>query len=172
MTLSAPGFNTKSLSAFGVRLWAWPSTAFSDRTTPPASSFTPDLLPWPLPRSCVKGAGKRWEVKNGRRNSPHRRSPIRRRLRMVLPDPRASVLECGCGRQPSTAFVCRTDVHPTYYLPRPLEKRQTLLSSRPREKGGMAESDSAQTPFPNRPNSVSPINTARQKKGIASKGLK
>jgi hypothetical protein len=31
-------------------------------------------------------------------------------------DPRASVLECGCGRQPSTAFKCRTNARPTHPL--------------------------------------------------------
>jgi hypothetical protein len=44
----------------------------------------------------------------------HRRTPKRRRLRMGLPEPRASVLECGCGRSPlpllkaGRAFIQRT----------------------------------------------------------------
>jgi hypothetical protein len=44
----------------------------------------------------------------------HRRTPKRRRIRTGTPESRASVLECGCGRQPSTAFACRTGVHPAH----------------------------------------------------------
>jgi hypothetical protein len=42
---------------------------------PWCSSFTPDLYLCPRPVLASKGTGKRWEVKNGRRNSPHRRTP-------------------------------------------------------------------------------------------------
>jgi hypothetical protein len=44
----------------------------SVRTSAAISSFTPHLLPLPSPGLAVKGAGKRWEVKDGRQNSLQR----------------------------------------------------------------------------------------------------
>jgi hypothetical protein len=71
----------------GVRLWA------------------KALYRFPMPDERSSSESPLQPLESGESAPLHRRTPKRRRLRKRLPDPRASVLECGCGRQPSTAFA-------------------------------------------------------------------
>jgi hypothetical protein len=100
-----------SRQRFGVRLWAKPSTAFDYRTDAHPEHHLPT------------------RSKSGESASLHRRTPKRRRLPTGLPNPRASVLECGCGRSPlplsdaGRTFIQRTTSPPARRVRSPHSKQ-------------------------------------------------
>jgi hypothetical protein len=63
-------------------------------------SWAPALHRFRMPDGRSSSALPPHPPESGESAPLHRRTPIRRRLPTGLPDPRASVLECGCGRSP------------------------------------------------------------------------